>query len=159
MSVRDLSGPLIPESTRTVPDTEISDRSLINAWQNGALGAAVEATGRRRLLMAGLWTEACLTLPALSDRSGAGYEVFAVVDASAGSSTAAHEAAIIRMSQRGVVPVSSASVLSELRRDRARSETYHAVMDVVATTWAPGDRASIISGRLCSRPPPSDSSR
>lgn len=93
--------------------------------------------------MAGLWTEVCLSFPALSATED-GYEVFAVVDASAGSSTAAHEAAIIRMSQKGVAPVSTASVLSELHCDRARSETYDAVMDIVATTWAPGDRASIM---------------
>ncbi|GAX57407.1 hypothetical protein AQJ27_45410 [Streptomyces olivochromogenes] len=89
------SGPLTPEITRTLPDTEIIDRLHINAWRNGTLRAAVEAIGRRPLLMAGLWTEVRLTFPALS-ATQAGYEVFAVVDASAGSSTAAHEAAIVR---------------------------------------------------------------
>ncbi|MGP4016439.1 hydrolase [Saccharopolyspora sp. 5N708] len=134
------SGPVIPEITRALPDVEIIDRSYINAWQDGAFRAAVEATGRRRLLMAGLWTEVCLTFPALS-ATEAGYEVFAVIDASAGSSTAAHDAAIVRMSQKGVVPVSTASVLSELQRDWARVDTYDAVNDIVSDhlgAWGQG---------------------
>ncbi|GII54271.1 hydrolase [Planotetraspora thailandica] len=134
------SGPLIPEITRALPDVEVIDRSHINAWQDGAFRAAVEATGRRRLLIAGLWTEVCLTFPALS-ATEAGYEVFAVVDASAGSSTAAHDAAIIRMTQKGVVPVSTASVLSELQRDWARTDTYDAVNEIVSDhmgAWGQG---------------------
>ncbi|MBP2704517.1 hydrolase [Microbispora sp. RL4-1S] len=124
------SGPLIPEITRVFPDIEVIDRSHINAWQDGAFRAAVEATGRRRLIIAGLWTEVCLAFPALS-AAEAGYEVFAVIDSSAGSSTAAHDAAIIRMTQKGIVPVSTASVLSELQRDWARVETYDAVNTIV----------------------------
>ncbi|MFG2076533.1 hydrolase [Nonomuraea maritima] len=134
------SGPLIPEITRVFPDVEVIDRSHINAWQDGTFRAAVEATGRRRLLMAGLWTEVCLTFPALS-ATEAGYEVFAVIDASAGSSTEAHDAGILRMTQKGIVPVSTASVLSELQRDWARSETYDAVNDLVAEhlgAWGQG---------------------
>ncbi len=133
-------GPLIPEITRAVPDVEVIDRTYINAWQDGDFRAAIEATGRRRLLLAGLWTEVCLTFPALS-ATEAGYEVFAVVDASAGSSTAAHDAAVIRMSQKGVVPVSTASVLSELQRDWARAETYDAVNSIVCDhmgAWGQG---------------------
>ncbi|MFJ9034685.1 hydrolase [Streptomyces sp. NPDC102274] len=134
------AGPLIPEITRALPDIKVIDRSHINAWQDGALRSAVEATGRRRLLIAGLWTEVCLTFPALS-ATEAGYEVFAVIDASAGSSTAAHDAAIIRMTQKGVIPVSTASVLSELQRDWARADTYDAVNDIVADhmgAWGQG---------------------
>jgi nicotinamidase-related amidase len=133
-------GPLIPEITRVLPDVQVIDRSHINAWQDGAFRAAVEVTGRRRFLIAGLWTEVCLAFPALS-AAEAGYDVFAVIDASAGSSTAAHDAAIIRMTQKGVVPVSTASVLSELQRDWARTETYDAVNDIVSDhmgAWGQG---------------------
>ncbi|MFG1705107.1 hydrolase [Nonomuraea sp. M3C6] len=134
------AGPLIREITRTFPDIEVIDRSHINAWHDGAFRTAVEATGRRRLLIVGLWTEVCLTFPALS-ATEAGYEVFAVIDASAGSSTAAHDAAIIRMTQKGIVPVSTASVLSELQRDWARVETYDAVNEIVVDhmgAWGQG---------------------
>lgn len=123
-------GPLIPEITRVFPDLEVIDRSYINSWQDGAFRAAVEATGRRRLIMAGLWTEVCLTFPAISAIE-AGYEVFAVVDASAGMTTETHNAAITRMTQKGVVPVSTAVVLSELQRDWARTETYEPVNEIV----------------------------
>ncbi|MDP9793156.1 nicotinamidase-related amidase [Catenuloplanes nepalensis] len=130
IAAESFGGDLIPEITRALPDIDVIDRSHINAWQDGAFRAAVEATGRRRLLIAGLWTEVCLTFPALSAIES-GYEVFAVIDASAGSSTAAHDAAIIRMTQKGVVPVSTASVLSELQRDWARTETYGPVNDII----------------------------
>jgi nicotinamidase-related amidase len=124
------SGPLLPQITEVFPDHQVLDRSFINAWQDGRLRGAIEATGRRKLVMAGLWTEVCLAFPALS-AAEAGYEVFAVIDASAGSSTAAHDAAIIRMSQKGVVPVSVASTLSEWQRDWAREATYAAVNEIV----------------------------
>lgn len=133
-------GPLTPQITTTIPDVEVINRSYINAWQDGNFRAAVEATNRRRLLIAGVWTEVCVTFPALSAIE-AGYEVFVVVDSSAGSSTAAHEAALIRMSQKGVVPVSTASVLSELQRDWGRTETYKAVNDIVSEhlgAWGQG---------------------
>jgi hypothetical protein len=77
-----------------------------------------------------LWTEVCLTFPALSAVEQ-GYEVFAVVDASGGSSVAAHDAAIMRVVQKGVVPVSTASVLSEFQRDWTRKETYAGVNKIV----------------------------
>ncbi|WP_433293589.1 hydrolase [Pseudonocardia sp. CA-142604] len=124
------AGPLIPEITDVFPDAPVIDRSYINAWQDGVFRGAVEATGRRRLVIAGLWTEVCLTFPALSAIE-AGYEVFAVVDASAGSSTAAHDAAVVRMTQKGVVPVSVANLLSEWQRDWAREKTYGPVNEIV----------------------------
>lgn len=83
-----VAGPLIPEIADVFPATPVIDRKYINAWQDGVFRGAVEATGRRRLVIAGLWTEVCLTFPALSAIE-AGYEVFAVADASAGSSTTA----------------------------------------------------------------------
>jgi nicotinamidase-related amidase len=134
------SGPLLPQITEVFPDYPVIDRAFISAWQDGRLRAAVEATGRGKLVMAGLWAEVCLAFPAISAAEG-GYEVFAVIDASAGSSTAAHDAAIIRMSQQGVVPVSEASTLSEWQRDWAREATYAAMNDIVRDhfgAWGPG---------------------
>lgn len=123
-------GPLVPQITDVFPDVPVIDRSWINAWQDGAFRAAVEATGRKRLVIAGLWTEVCAALPAISAKE-AGYDVFVVVDASAGSSVAAHDAAILRLVQKGIVPVSTASMLSEWQRDWAREETYGPVNEIV----------------------------
>lgn len=123
-------GPLIPEITDVFPEVPVIDRTWINAWQDGAFRAAVEATGRRRLVIAGLWTEVCAAFPAISAKE-AGYDVFVAVDASAGSSAAAHDAAVLRLVQKDVVPVSVANLLSEWQRDWARSETYTPVNDIV----------------------------
>lgn len=133
-------GPLVPEITDVFPDTPVIDRTWINAWQDGAFRSAVEATGRRRLVIAGLWTEVCAAFPALSAKE-AGYDVFVVVDASAGSSVAAHDAAVARLVQKDVVPVSVANLLSEWQRDWARADTYTPVNDIVRThmgAWGQG---------------------
>ena len=92
--------------------------------------AAVAATGRKKLIMAALWTEVCLTFPAL-EALQAGYEVYAVEDASGGTSVAAHNAAMRRIEQAGVVPVTALQVLLESQRDWARKDTYNAVIEVV----------------------------
>ena len=80
--------------------------------------------------MAALWTEVCLAFPAL-EALGAGYEVYAVEDASGGTSVTAHNAAMRRIEQAGVVPVTSLQVLLEYQRDWARKDTYNAVIEVV----------------------------
>ncbi|MBB3116041.1 hydrolase [Corynebacterium bovis] len=123
-------GHLAHQLTDVLPDHDVIDRSFINAWQDGRIRDAVEATGRRKLIIAGLWTEVCLTLPALSAKEQ-GYDVYAVVDASAGSSQAAHDAAIQRLIMNGVTPVSTAQLLSEFQRDWAREDTYGPVNEIV----------------------------
>ncbi|MDH2456707.1 hydrolase [Corynebacterium bovis] len=123
-------GRLAHQLTDVLPDHDVIDRSFINAWQDGRIRDAVEATGRRKLIIAGLWTEVCLTLPALSAKEQ-GYDVYAVVDASAGSSQAAHDAAIQRLIMNGVTPVSTAQLLSEFQRDWAREDTYGPVNEIV----------------------------
>lgn len=123
-------GQLIPELRDVFPGHEIIDRTFINAWQDGRIRDAVAATGRMKLIIAGLWTEVCVTLPALSAHEQ-GVDVYAVVDASAGSSAAAHDAAVQRMVQAGVTPVSVAQLLSEFQRDWAREETYGPVNEIV----------------------------
>ena len=123
-------GHLAHQLTDVLPDHDVIDRSFINAWQDGRIRDAVEATGRRKLIIAGLWTEVCLTLPAHSAKEQ-GYDVYAVVDASAGSSQAAHDAAIQRLIMNGVTPVSTAQLLSEFQRDWAREDTYGPVNEIV----------------------------
>jgi len=107
------------------------ERSSINAWEDKPFVEAVHATKRRKLVMAGLWTECCVAFPALGALDE-GYEVYAVVDCCAGASRLAHETAVARMVQAGVVPITWLQFLYELQRDWARHETYDAIMEIVA---------------------------
>lgn len=105
------------------------DRTTINSWEDVEFRKAVETTGRQKLIMTALWTEACLTFPAL-DAIREGYEVYVVVDAVGGTSLAAHEAALRRMDQAGVKLISRVQLYCELQRDWARENTIPGFMDV-----------------------------
>jgi nicotinamidase-related amidase len=102
----------------------------MNSWEDEKFVAAVQATGKKKLVMAALWTEVCLAFPAL-EAIKAGYEVYAVEDASGGTSAVAHNAAMRRVEQAGAVPVTSLQVLLEYQRDWAHKETYNEVIEVV----------------------------
>lgn len=95
------------------------DRTGVNAWEDEEFRAAVEATGRRKIVIAGLWTEVCLTFPTL-DMLAEGYEVYPVADAVGGISPVAHQRAFERMIQAGAQPVTALSFGSELMRNWAR---------------------------------------
>jgi nicotinamidase-related amidase len=98
------------------------DRTTINAWEDDGFVSAIKATGRKKLLMTALWTEACLTFPTL-DAIQEGFQVYPVVDAVGGTSVEAHRAAIERVMQAGARPVSWVQLLCELQRDWLRSRT------------------------------------
>ena len=94
---------------------ETIDREHVNAWEQPEFRAAVEKTGRKKLIMAGLWTEVCLAFPAL-DLLREGYEVYALSDVSGGTTIDAHERAMQRLVQAGAIPVTWEAVMSELGR-------------------------------------------
>ena len=125
------SGPLFPKIQEVFPDIIPIDRTTLNAWEDMNFRNAVKTTGRKKLLIAGLWTEVCVTLPALSALED-GYEVYIVTDASAGSSREAHKMAIQRMTMAGAIPLTWQAALLEFQRDWANKETYQPVLDVVA---------------------------
>lgn len=108
------------ELLEVLPGIEEIDRTTLNSWEDPDFRAAVERTGRRKLVIAGLWTEICVAFPAL-DAIREGYEVYVVADAIGGVSPAAHEAAMQRMVQAGVVPVSVIGLAAELQRDWGRA--------------------------------------
>ena len=114
--------PTIHQLADVLDGIEALDRTTINAWEDAAFVSAVKATGRKKLLMTALWTEACLTFPTL-DALREGYEVYPVVDAVGGTSFEAHRAALERVVQAGAQPTSWVQVLCELQRDWARTET------------------------------------
>ncbi|WP_108659994.1 hydrolase [Acuticoccus kandeliae] len=105
------------------------DRTSINSWEDTAFKDAVKATGRKKLIMTALWTEACLAFPAL-DALREGYEVYVPVDAVGGTSLAAHEAALRRVEQAGAKLISRVQMYCELQRDWAREATLPGFMDV-----------------------------
>lgn len=105
------------------------DRTTINSWEDVEFKKAVVATGRKKLIMTALWTEACLTFPAL-DAIKEGYEVYLVVDAVGGTSVTAHNAALRRMEQAGAKLISKTQLYCELQRDWKREKTVPGFMDV-----------------------------
>ena len=105
----------------------VYDRTTINAWEDVEFRQAVEGTGRKKLIMTALWTEACLTFPAL-DALKAGYEVYVVADAVGGTSVTAHDMALRRIEQAGARMSSVTQMFCELQRDWQRKETISGFM-------------------------------
>jgi nicotinamidase-related amidase len=124
------SGYIWPELLAVFPDHKPVERSSMNSWEDDKLVAAVKATGRKKLIMAALWTEVCLNFPVLGALQD-GYEVYIVTDASGGTTKEAHDMSIQRMIQAGAIPVTWQQVLLEYQRDWSRKGTYDAVMDIV----------------------------
>ena len=117
-----LNKPPIPQLRKVLADYPTYDRTSINSWEDVEFKEAVKATGRKKLIMTALWTEACLTFPAL-DALQEGYEVYVVADAVGGTSLAAHAAALRRIEQAGGKLISVAQLFCELQRDWQRKET------------------------------------
>lgn len=126
-----VNGPTIPQLAHEVNDLPSYDRTTINAWEDLEFLAAVKATKRKKLIIAALWTEACLLFPVL-DALKEEYEVYPVVDAVAGTSVVAHDSALRRMENAGAQPVSIMSLVCELQRDWARSESVPGMLGALA---------------------------
>lgn len=126
-----LNKPPIPEIQEVLGHLPTYDRTTINSWEDVEFKAAVKATGRKKLIMTALWTEACLAFPAL-DALKEGYEVYVVADAVGGTSKAAHEAALRRIEQAGGQMISKTQLYCELQRDWARKDTVPGFMHVFA---------------------------
>jgi nicotinamidase-related amidase len=124
------SGPLMPPIASVLTDVKAIERRNMNVWEDEAGRAAVTRTGRRRLLVAGLLTEACVSFPVLSALAE-GYEVFVVSDACGGLTPASHELALARMESAGAQLTSWMQVLLELQRDWTRHETYEGARAIV----------------------------
>jgi len=121
--------PPIQELNAVLGHLPTYDRTSINSWEDSEFKEAVKAFGRRKLIITALWTEACLTFPAL-DAIQEGYEVYVPVDAVGGTSLAAHEAALRRMEQAGAKMISRVQMYCELQRDWAREATVPGFMGV-----------------------------
>ncbi|SIN93740.1 hydrolase [Paraburkholderia phenazinium] len=125
------SGYTYPELLDVFPGEKVLERTSMNSWDDQKVRDALAGHGRKKVIVAGLWTEVCNTTFALSAMLEGGYEIYMVGDASGGTSKDAHDYAMQRMVQAGVVPMSWQQVVLEWQRDWARHETYDAVMQLV----------------------------
>jgi nicotinamidase-related amidase len=105
-----------------LPGVPEIDRTTMNSWEDAQFVAAVARTGRKKLVIAGLWTEVCVAFPTL-DALREGYQVYVVVDAIGGVSRVAHESAMQRMIQAGAIPISVLALACELQRDWGRQDS------------------------------------
>jgi nicotinamidase-related amidase len=124
------SGFIWPELLDTFPKCDIIERTSMNAWDSQSVRQCVEATGKKKLILAGLWTEVCINMCAFSAMQD-DYELYVVEDACGGTSQIAHESSMERMQQAGVVPLTWQQLVLEWQRDWARKETYDGVMKIV----------------------------
>jgi nicotinamidase-related amidase len=128
-----LNKPPIPQLRHVLEGVETYDRTTINSWEDTEFVQAVKATGRKKLIMTALWTEACLTFPAL-DAIAEGYEVYVVADAVGGTSVVAHEMALRRIEQAGGKVISFTQLICELQRDWSRKETVPQFINLFVET-------------------------
>jgi nicotinamidase-related amidase len=120
---KSFSGPVFDEIKSAFPGAEITDRTSMNTWEDENVIRRVNAIGKKRIVLAGLWTGVCIVGPALSALDQ-GFEVYVIADACGDVSTEAHERAMERMVQAGARPMTSLQYLLELQRDWARTGTY-----------------------------------
>ena len=130
VETKSFSGYIWPQLRAVFPDNKLFERSSMNAWEDADFVAEVERIGRKKLVIAGLWTEVCVAFPTIQALE-AGYEVYAVADASGDINNMSHDMAMQRIIQAGAVPVTWLQVVLEFQRDWARRETYNPVMEIV----------------------------
>lgn len=128
--IQDRGGHLIKGLQDVFPDQKPIDRTLINTWEDPKVTDVVKESGRKQLILAALWTEICLAMPAIQ-ALGEGYDVFIVTDASGSVTAEAHDMAVRRMVQAGAVPITWMAVASEWQRDWAREDTAAGLSTVV----------------------------
>lgn len=130
VETKGFSGNMTPQLLDVFPELPLIERSSMNSWEDAAFRRAVEATGRKKLILTALWTEVCLAFPAI-EAVRDGYDVYFVTDASGGTSVAAHEHAIQRMIQAGATPLTWIQLALEWQRDWARKEHYDEVLAIM----------------------------
>ena len=124
------SGYVWPQLLDVFPGQPVIERTSMNSWDSQEFRAAIEATGRKNILMTGLWTEVCVTWPTI-EMLGAGYNIYVVEDCCGATSPAAHEAALSRMVQAGATRVTAIPALLEWQRDWAGKEHYGNLMSLI----------------------------
>lgn len=127
---KSFSGNIWPQLQAIYPDQTPIERSSMNSWDDGKFVSAVKKSGKKKIVLAGLWTQVCVTFPTVQAIND-GFEVYVVEDLCGDLDERTHEAAMRRVEQAGAKPVTWIQVMLEWQRDWAQTETYNAVMDVV----------------------------
>lgn len=125
------SGHTYPELLDVFPDLPLLERTSMNSWDDQKVRDSLAKNQRKKIIVSGLWTEVCNLTFALSALHDTDYEIYMVADASGGTTKEAHDYAMQRMIQAGVIPVTWQQVLLEWQRDWAKRDSYDAVMDIV----------------------------
>ena len=128
--VAERGGEIFKQVQAVFPDQKPIDRTFINSWQDSRVPAAVKKTGRKKLVIAALWSEMCLAMPAIH-AMGEGYDVYVVTDASGGVSRESHDMAIRRLVAAGAQPITWIGMYGELQRDWARTEKLGEVAQIL----------------------------
>jgi nicotinamidase-related amidase len=124
------SGYVWPQLLDVFPGQPVVERSSMNAWDDAGFRKAIEATGRKNIILTGLWTEVCVTWPAIS-MLAAGYTIYVVEDCCGATSSAAQDAALSRMVQAGAIRLTTVAALLEWQRDWNNREHYDALMGIL----------------------------
>jgi nicotinamidase-related amidase len=132
VETKSFSGNMWPQIQAVFPNQQPIERTTMNSWDDENFVAAVKASGRKKIVLAGLWTETCVALPTIQAIHD-GYEIYVVEDCCGDVSQLAHDNAMKRVIQAGAKPVTALSVMLEWQRDWAEQDTYDAVMDIVKT--------------------------
>jgi len=151
--IAERGGLIFPQITDVFPDQEVIDRTLINTWQDPKVVDVVKATGRKQLIIAGLWTEVCVAMPVIQ-ALGEGWDVTVVTDACGGVSTESHEVAIQRMIGAGANVMTWLAVAAEWQRDWARTEHAAELTEVLKQHLAGSGIAYLWEQQLLNTPVP-----
>ena len=134
VETKSFSGNMWPQLRAVFPEQQPIERSSMNSWDDKNFVAAIEKTGRKKIVLAGLWTETCIALPTVQAIHD-GYEIYVAEDCCGDVSQLAHDNAMKRVIQAGAKPVTSLSTMLEWQRDWAHKDTYDAVMDIVKSHY------------------------
>jgi nicotinamidase-related amidase len=151
--IAERGGLLFPQITEVFPGQEVIDRTLINTWQDPKVVDVVKATGRKQLIIAGLWTEVCVAMPVIQ-ALGQGWDVTVVTDASGGVSVESHEVAIQRMIAAGANVMTWMAVAGEWQRDWARLDTAVKLTEVLVQHGGGSGIAYLWEQQLLNTPVP-----
>jgi len=130
VETKSFSGNMWPQIQAIFPNQKPVERTTMNSWDDKNFVAAIEKTGRKKIVLSGLWTETCVALPTIQAIHD-GYEVYVVEDCCGDVNQLSHDNAMKRVVQAGAKPVTALSVMLEWQRDWAEKDTYDAVMDIV----------------------------
>jgi nicotinamidase-related amidase len=153
--IAERGGLIFPQITDVFPDQQVIDRTFINTWEDKTVVDAVKATGRKQLIIAGLWTEVCVAMPVIQ-ALGEGWDVTVVTDASGAVSVEAHEVAIQRMIGAGANMMTWLAVAAEWQRDWARTEHVAAFTDILKHHAAGSGIAFLWEQQLLNTPVPAE---